>query len=161
MSFTKPLVLISIGFAISASVILYTELGVGQEYRKDRHDPYTEERLRHPPPRPEREYYPPAETSVQDLPDALAQVFIDQGLIGALLLILGAYIYKTENLARADRKEMNTKFEDLIVKSMDNLVDVKTELAAMNARVENIEREEESQRGDINQIKQYIFDRKI
>ena len=56
---------------------------------------------------------------------------------------------------------MNLKFESLIVKSMDNLLEVKTELASMNARVENIEREEESQRGDINQIKQYIFDRKI
>ena len=160
MSFKLPIIFISLGFAISASVVLYTELG-GQEYRGDRHDPYTEERLRRPPPRVEREYYPPAETSVQDLPDQLAQIFVDQGLIGALLLILGAYIYKTENLARSDRKEMNSKFEDLIVKSMDNLVEVKTELAAMNARVQNIEREEESQRGDINQIKQYIFDRKI
>lgn len=149
-----------VGFLVSISVIL-TGIGFGQEYRGDRHDPYTEERLRNPPSRPEREYYPPAETSVQDLPDQLAQIFIDQGLIGALLLILGAYIYKTENLARSDRKEMNSKFEDLIVKSMDNLVSVKTELASMNARVQNIEREEESQRGDINQIKQYIFDRKI
>ena len=160
MSFKLPIIFISLGFAISASVVLYTELG-GQEYRGDQHDPYTEERLRRPPPRVEREYYPPAETSVQDLPDQLAQIFVDQGLIGALLLILGAYVYKSENMARSDRKEMNLKFESLIVKSMDNLLEVKTELASMNARVENIEREEESQRGDINQIKQYIFDRKI
>ena len=74
---------------------------------------------------------------------------------------MGAYVYKSENMARSDRKEMNLKFESLIVKSMDNLLDGKTELASMNARVENIEREEESQRGDINQIKQYNFDRKI
>ena len=160
MNFAKPLILISVGFLVSISTILYTELG-GQEYRKDRHDPYTEDRLRKPPPRPEREYYQPEETSVQDLPDQLAQIFVDQGLIGALLLILGAYVYKSENMARSDRKEMNLKFESLIVKSMDNLLEVKTELASMNARVENIEREEESQRGDINQIKQYIFDRKI
>ncbi|SVC02768.1 uncharacterized protein METZ01_LOCUS255622 [marine metagenome] len=160
MSFRLPLILISIGFAISASAILYTELG-GQEYRGTQRDPYSEDRLRRPPPRPEREYYQPEETSVQDLPDQLAQIFVDQGLIGALLLILGAYVYKSENMARSDRKEMNLKFESLIVKSMDNLLEVKTELASMNARVENIEREEESQRGDINQIKQYIFDRKI
>ena len=86
----------------------------------------------------------PQPSGINSLPDRIADMFMDQGLIGAFLLCLGFYLFKVEKAAAIDRKESSTKLETLIVKGQDNLLEVKTELASINARIENLERETET-----------------
>ena len=49
---------------------------------------------------------------------------------------MGFYLYRTENQARDDRVELTRKLEDLVLRSQDNLVDVKSEVAAMKVIAE-------------------------
>ena len=76
--------------------------------------------------------------------DMLVNLFLEQGIMGAMLLILGIYFYKTESLARTDRINLQTKLEGLVERSQDNLVEVKTHLSSLDARMQNVEREIES-----------------
>jgi len=98
---------------------------------------------------PHYEYAPrqaPPPSTVNDVPDRIANMFLDQGVIGAMLLILGFWFYKTENQARVDRNAMNEKFEELIRESFDktDLIEVKTSIAAINQQMQNLEREIET-----------------
>lgn len=98
---------------------------------------------------PHYEYAPrqaPPPSTVNDVPDRIANMFLDQGVIGAMLLILGFWFYKTESQARVDRNKMNEKFEELIRESFDktDLIEVKTSIAAINQQMQNLEREIET-----------------
>ena len=90
---------------------------------------------------------PPTSTSISDM---MVDIFLEQGILGAMLLILGGYFYKTESLARTDRINLQNKLETLVERSQDNLVEVKTHLASLDARMSNLERETEG-------MKDYIF----
>ncbi len=85
-------------------------------------------------------------STVNDVPDRIASMFLDQGVIGAMLLILGFWFYKTESQARVDRNKMNDKFEELIRESFDksDLIEVKTSIASINTQMTNVEREVET-----------------
>jgi len=98
-----------------------------------------------PNPHYDSQYQKPSST-VNDIPDRIAAMFLDQGVIGAMLLILGFWFYKTETQARTDRNKMNDKFEELIRESFDksDLIEVKTSIASINTQMTNVEREVET-----------------
>ena len=92
----------------------------------------------------------PAPQTTTTMSDMMVDIFLEQGILGAMLLILGGYFYKTESLARTDRINLQNKLETLVERSQDNLVEVKTHLASLDARMSNLERETEG-------MKDYIF----
>ena len=101
-------------------------------------DPYTEARFLQL-----QQLQQPLQTT-SSMSDMLVNLFLEQGIMGAMLLILGIYFYKTESLARTDRINLQTKLEGLVERSQDNLVEVKTHLSSLDARMQNVEREIES-----------------
>ena len=107
-----------------------------------------------PNPHYDAQYQKPS--TVNDIPDRIAAMFLDQGVIGAMLLILGFWFYKTETQARTDRNKMNDKFEELIRESFDksDLIEVKTSIASINTQMTNVEREVET-------LKDYILSGRI
>jgi hypothetical protein len=92
----------------------------------------------------------PAPQTTTTMSDMMVDIFLEQGILGVMLLILGGYFYKTESLARTDRINLQNKLETLVERSQDNLVEVKTHLASLDARMSNLERETEG-------MKDYIF----
>ena len=92
----------------------------------------------------------PAPQTTTSISDMMVDIFLEQGILGVMLLILGGYFYKTESLARTDRINLQNKLETLVERSQDNLVEVKTHLASLDARMSNLERETEG-------MKDYIF----
>jgi hypothetical protein len=137
MSWKAPLILLLAGFTVSASVILYTEI-VGQERR----DPYQEDRGVRTQPK----YYqlppPPRHDDHSDetIPDQIATIFLDQGWIGAMMLLLMAYLHFTQKQARADRIKLEDKLVDLLTNN-------NKELAKFSAELDNLSREVERIRG--------------
>ena len=107
-------------------------------------DPYTEARFLQL-----QALQAPVQAS-SSMSDMLVNLFLEQGIMGAMLLILGIYFYKTESLARTDRINLQTKLESLVERSQDNLVEVKTHLSSLDARMQNVERE-------IETTKDFIF----
>jgi len=55
-----------------------------------------------------------------------------------------------EGQARGDRLKLQEKFETLVTRNQDNLIEVKTHLASLDARMQNMERETEG-------LKDFIF----
>ena len=51
---------------------------------------------------------PPPQTTTS-ISDMMVDIFLEQGILGAMLLILGGYFYKTESLARTDRINLQNK----------------------------------------------------
>ena len=82
--------------------------------------------------------------------DMLVNIFLEQGVLGAMLIVLGIYFYKMEGQARQDRLKLQEKFETLVTRNQDNLIEVKTHLASLDARMGNLERETEG-------LKDFIF----
>ena len=82
--------------------------------------------------------------------DMLINIFLEQGVLGAMLIVLGIYFYKMEGQARQDRLKLQEKFETLVTRSQDNLIEVKTHLSSLDARLGNLERETEG-------LKDFIF----
>ena len=82
-----------------------------------------------------------APTSTGDLIDNIVSAFLSQGITGAMLIVIGFYLYRTENQARDDRVELTRKLEDLVLRSQDNLVDVKSEVAAMKVEIAGVKSE--------------------
>ena len=80
----------------------------------------------------------------------LVNIFLEQGILGAMLIVLGVYFYKMEGQARQDRLKLQEKFESLVTRNQDNLIEVKTHLASLDARMQNLERETEG-------MKDFIF----
>ena len=107
-------------------------------------------------PNPHYDAQYPKPSTVNDVPDRIAAMFLDQGVIGAMLLILGFWFYKTKTQARTDRNKMNDKFEELIRESFDksDLIEVKTSIASINTQMTNVEREVET-------LKDYILSGRI
>ena len=99
----------------------------------------------YPEPRFQQFQQPPQpQQSPTDLTGIVTNLFLEQGILGAMLLILGFYFYKMESQARSDRLKLQEKFENLVEKSMESSMEVKTKLASMVEKTGNIEREVES-----------------
>ena len=141
MSWKAPLILILAGIMISASVILYTEI-VGQERR----DPYQEDRGVRPLPKQQQpQYYQPPpprhdDHSDETIPDQIATIFLDQGWIGGMLLLVMGYMHVSQKQARADRIKLEDKLVDLLTNN-------NKELAKFSAELDNLSREVERIRG--------------
>jgi hypothetical protein len=88
----------------------------------------------------------PQHTNFNELPNQIIEMFMGQGIVGAMLIILGFWFYRTETQARQDRIKLTDKFEDLVRESLDKTdwIEVKSGISALNARMQNLEREVES-----------------
>ena len=88
----------------------------------------------------------PQPSGINELPNKLVDMFMGQGIVGAMLIILGFWFYRTETQARQDRIKLTDKFEDLVRESLDrtDLIEVKTGISALDARMQNVERELET-----------------
>lgn len=127
----KKIILTASFLIISTNV--YADKLMAEEYRRiNPHYEYTS-----PPQKP---------ATVNDVPDRIASMFLDQGVIGGMLLLMCFWFYKTENQARQDRNKMNEKFEELIRESFDktDVIEMKSSIAAINQQLMNLERETES-----------------
>mgnify|MGYP003132292476 FL=1 len=88
----------------------------------------------------------PQHTNLNELPNQIIEMFMGQGIVGAMLIILGFWFYRTETQARQDRIKLTDKFEDLVRESLDKTdwIEVKSGISALDARMQNLEREVES-----------------
>ena len=97
-----------------------------------------------PPP----QYYapPPQQSSLNELPNMLVDMFMGQGIVGAMLLVLALYFFRTETQARADRIKLTDELQKLVRESLDksDIIEVKTAIASMNSQMTNLEREVET-----------------
>ena len=98
----------------------------------------------------QQQYVPPPPAPQGNVTDMLVNIFLEQGILGAMLIVLGVYFYKMEGQARQDRLKLQEKFESLVTRNQDNLIEVKTHLASLDARMQNLERETEG-------MKDFIF----
>ena len=71
---------------------------------------------------------PSSPQTTGDVLDNVLSAFLSQGITGAMLIVIGFYLYRTENQARDDRNDLTRKLEELVIRSQDNLVEVKTEV---------------------------------
>ena len=142
MSFKAPLILILTGFLLSGSVILWEIVGQPNQ------DPYYDNQGRPPNPNLQHrpQYYQPPppprhdDHSEEPLPDQIAAIFLDQGWIGGMMLLLMAYLHFTQKQARADRIKLEDKLVDLLTNN-------NKELAKFSAELDNLSREVERIRG--------------
>ena len=70
--------------------------------------------------------------------DSVLNAFVSQGITGCMLIVIGFYLYRTENQARDDRNDLTRKLEDLVIRSQDNLVEVKSEVSGMKGEMSGI-----------------------
>ena len=91
-----------------------------------------------------RAMQPPQQTG--DVTDRIVNIFLDQGVIGAMLILMFFWFYKQEQTASQERTRMNEKFEELIRESFDktDLIEMKQSIAAINQQMLNMEREIET-----------------
>ena len=94
----------------------------------------------------------PQSSGINELPNQLVDMIMGQGIVGAMLIILGMWFYRTENQARQDRIKLTDKFEDLVRESLDKTdwIEVKTAIGQLDTRMQNVEREVES-------LKEYVI----
>jgi|ETNvirnome_2_300_1030623.scaffolds.fasta_scaffold02730_4 hypothetical protein len=92
-----------------------------------------------------------------DLFDSIVGAFLGQGITGAMLIVIGFYLYRTENQARDDRNELTRKLEDLVIRSQDNLVEVKTEVSGMKAEISGIRIEMGNQGREMESIRDFLM----
>ena len=99
---------------------------------------------------------PPPPESSGDLFDSIVGAFLGQGITGAMLIVIGFYLYRTENQARDDRNELTRKLEDLVIRSQDNLVEVKTEVSGMKGELSGIKIELGNHSRELESIRDYM-----
>lgn len=102
---------------------------------------------------------PPPENS-GDLFDNIVGAFLGQGITGAMLIVIGFYLYRTENQARDDRNELTRKLEELVIRSQDNLVEVKTEVSGMKAEISGIKIELGNTGREIESIRDFLMSKR-
>ena len=95
--------------------------------------------------------------STGDLIDNIVSAFLSQGITGAMLIVIGFYLYRTENQARDDRVELTRKLEDLVLRSQDNLVDVKSEVAAMKVEIAGVKSELGNHGRELESLRDFLM----
>ena len=94
---------------------------------------------------------PTQSQDVMDIPMQLANTIFAQASLLEILLIaglvaVGYYIHSKEKIAKEERKENQTKFENLIIRTQDETVKIAGDIASMKTQLINVERELESQK---------------
>ena len=80
---------------------------------------------------------PQKESNASTVIDDLIQLFMDQGLAGGIIVILGIWTFRTDRDNRNQQKENFTKFVELNA-------ECNSAMSTVAARLENIEREIEA-----------------
>ena len=94
---------------------------------------------------------PTQSDELMDIPLRLANTVFAQASLLEILLIaglvaLGYYIHSKEKVAKDERRENQTKFENLIIRTQDETVKIAGDIASMKTQLINVERELESQK---------------
>ena len=94
---------------------------------------------------------PTQSDELMDIPARLANTVFAQASLLEILLIaglvaLGYYIHSKEKVAKDERRENQTKFENLIIRTQDETVKIAGDIASMKTQLINVERELESQK---------------
>jgi len=98
-----------------------------------------------------QQYHPDQRTvqpssSLNELPNQLVDMFMSQGIVGGMLLVLALYYFRKEQEARKDRLKLTDDLQNLVRDSLDktDIIEVKTSIAAINQQMANLEREIET-----------------
>ena len=94
---------------------------------------------------------PPPSDGLMDIPLRFADTLFNQASLLELVLVgmivsLGLFIHRSETSAKQERARNQEKFENLIIRTQDETVRMASDLSSMSARLDNIEREIESQK---------------
>jgi DnaJ-domain-containing protein 1 len=95
-------------------------------------------------------------SSLNELPNQLVDMFMSQGIVGGMLLVLALYYFRKEQEARKDRLKLTDDLQNLVRDSLDktDIIAVKTTSAAISQQMANLERE-------IETLKDYIISGRI
>ena len=101
-------------------------------------------------PRIYEQTHPPSD-GLMDIPLRFADTLFNQASLLELVLVgmivsLGLFIHRSETSAKQERARNQEKFENLIIRTQDETVRMASDLSSMSARLDNIEREIESQK---------------
>ena len=93
----------------------------------------------------------PPSDGLMDIPVRFADTLFNQASLLELVLVgmivsLGLFIHRSETSAKQERARNQEKFENLIIRTQDETVRMASDLSSMSARLDNIEREIESQK---------------
>lgn len=103
---------------------------------------------------------PSSPPSTGDLLDNVLSAFLSQGITGAMLIVIGFYLYRTENQARDDRNDLTRKLEELVIRSQDNLVEVKTEVAGMRGEMGGMKIEMGNQSREMESLRDHFLNKR-
>ena len=97
------------------------------------------------------DHHMPLQTDLTDIPNRFADVLLTQAsllemVLCGMLVALGYYIHYEGKSAKGERQLNQEKFESLIIRTQDTTVKMASDLSNITARIDNIERELESQK---------------
>ena len=129
-------------FLLSAA----TAFGTGHHLKNPMQEQLAQSQVPHEPQFQQFHAMQPQPSGINELPNKLVDMFMGQGIVGAMLIILGFWFYRTETQARQDRIKLTDKFEQLVRDSLDKTdwIEVKTGIGQLDTRMQNVEREVES-----------------
>ena len=78
-----------------------------------------------------------------NFPDQIANIFLEQGWIGAMLLLVMAYMHYSQKTARADRIKLEDKLVEMLKNSNNVQLENVKELSKIGSELENMGREME------------------
>ena len=133
-------------FLIIFLLLAGTAFGTGHHLKNPMQEQLAQSQVPHEPQFQQFHAMQPQPSGINELPNKLVDMFMGQGIVGAMLIILGFWFYRTETQARQDRIKLTDKFEELGRESLDrtDLIEVKTGISALDARMQNVERELET-----------------
>ena len=103
---------------------------------------------------------PSSPQTTGDVLDNVLSAFLSQGITGAMLIVIGFYLYRTENQARDDRNDLTRKLEELVIRSQDNLVEVKTEVAGMRGEMGGMKIEMGNQSREMESLRDHLINKR-
>tara|TARA_R100000963_G_scaffold33635_1_gene26115 strand:- start:6248 stop:6670 length:423 start_codon:yes stop_codon:yes gene_type:complete len=103
---------------------------------------------------------PSSHPTTGDVLDNVLSAFLSQGITGAMLIVIGFYLYRTENQARDDRNDLTRKLEELVIRSQDNLVEVKTEVAGMRGEMGGMKIEMGNQSREMESLRDHFMNQR-
>lgn len=101
------------------------------------------------------DHYIVQQNNLSDVPNRFVEVLLTQASLLEIIMVgmvvaLAYYIHIEGKDAKKERFQNQEKFESLIIRSQDNAVGMASDISGIHARLDNIEREIESQ-------KEYLF----
>jgi hypothetical protein len=96
-------------------------------------------------------HHPPNTEELSDIPLRLADILFNQAslleiVMVGMVILLAYYIHYEGKSAKGERQLNQEKFESLIIRTQDTTVKMASDISNVSARLDNIERELESQK---------------